>query len=75
MQISKKLTRMSNSYIEWRKIQNSVRENVYTDKQLRPVLFKAMKKQSLTLTPNQIIKYDKWKLIQISESLVLLKLL
>ena len=27
-----------------------VREDVYTDKQLRPVLFRAMKKQSLPLT-------------------------
>ena len=32
------------------------RENVYTDKQLRPFLFKATKKQSLPLTPSQIIQ-------------------
>ena len=32
------------------------RENVYTDKQLRPFLFKTTKKQSLPLTSSQIIQ-------------------
>ena len=36
------------------------RENVYTDKKLRPFLFKATKKQSLPLTPSQIIQI--WKM-------------
>ena len=31
-------------------------EDIYIDKQLRSVLFKAMKKQSLPLTPSQIIQ-------------------
>ena len=30
-------------------------EDVSTDKQLRPVLFKAIKKQFLPLTPSQIV--------------------
>ena len=33
-----------------RKCKNCAREDVYTDKQLRPALFKAMEKQSLPLT-------------------------
>ena len=31
-------------------------QDVYTHKQLRPVLFKVMKKQSLLLTPSQFIQ-------------------
>ena len=46
MQISKKPTFIINSQIEW-KYKNCAWKDVYTDKQFRPVLFKAMKKQSL----------------------------
>ena len=49
MHNSKKLTSR-------RKYKNSAREEVYTDNQLRNVLFKAMKKQSLPLIPCQIIE-------------------
>ena len=38
-----------------RKNINSAMEDVYADKQLRPVLLKVMKKQSLSLTTSQII--------------------
>ena len=38
------------------KYKNCAREDVCTDKQLRPVLSKATKKQSLPLTPSQIIQ-------------------
>ena len=39
-----------------RKYKKCAREDVYTDKQLRPVLFKATIKQSLPLTISQIIQ-------------------
>ena len=35
-----------------KKCAREAREDVYTDKQLRPVLFKATKKQSLPFTPS-----------------------
>ena len=35
---------------------NCAREDVYTEKQLRLVLFKAAKEQSLSLTPSQFIQ-------------------
>ena len=54
MEVSKKSTYIISCIIpkqSARKYKNCAREEVYTDKQLRPVLFKAMKKQSLPLTP------------------------
>ena len=57
MQVSKKLTCIKAIPKQsGRKYKNSAREDVYTDKQLRPVLYKAMKNQSHPLTPSQIIQ-------------------
>ena len=56
MQISKKLTYIISCVLSipkqgGRNYKNCAREDVYTDKQLRPVLFKATEKQSLPFTP------------------------